>query len=107
MPTQNVNLSERQAKFIRESVNAGGYCNASEVVREALRLLEEQKRQNKLKLKKLREMIKQSSDQFQRGDFVVVGPGEIDHFMDGICSSTELRTASTFKSGASSTTRWI
>ena len=42
MPTQNVNLQDHQADFIRERVRMGRFQNASEVVRAGLRLLEQQ-----------------------------------------------------------------
>ncbi len=41
MPTQNVNLADHHANFIRSSVDSGRYRNASEVVRAGLRLLED------------------------------------------------------------------
>jgi len=42
MPTRNVNLSEQLDNFIEESVTSGNYQNGSEVVRAALRSLQEQ-----------------------------------------------------------------
>lgn len=37
----NVSLTPELEKFVSDKVEAGRYCSASEVVREALRLLEE------------------------------------------------------------------
>lgn len=41
MPTRNVLLTDRQEKLISELVGAGRYQNASEIIREGLRLVEE------------------------------------------------------------------
>jgi antitoxin ParD1/3/4 len=41
MPTQNVNLTDELARFVAAKVASGRYQNASEVVRAALRALEE------------------------------------------------------------------
>ena len=41
MPTRNVLLTDRQERMITELVGAGRYQNASEIIREGLRLVEE------------------------------------------------------------------
>ena len=53
----HVSLTDRLAAFVREKVESGRYNNASEVVREALRLLEEHDEIRQLKLDRLREAI--------------------------------------------------
>ncbi|MFM8478710.1 MAG: type II toxin-antitoxin system ParD family antitoxin [Planctomycetaceae bacterium] len=40
MPTKNVNLTEHYSEFVDQLVASGRYKNASEVVRDGLRLLE-------------------------------------------------------------------
>ena len=42
MPTRNINLTEHFNAFVERQVSSGRYSSASEIVREALRLLEEQ-----------------------------------------------------------------
>lgn len=42
MPTRNINLTDHFDRFIEAGIAAGRYQNASEVVRAALRLLEQQ-----------------------------------------------------------------
>ena len=41
MPTRNVVLTDRQEKLVDELVGSGRYQNASEVLREGLRLVEQ------------------------------------------------------------------
>jgi antitoxin ParD1/3/4 len=41
MPTRNVVLTDRHEAFIHRLVESGRYCKASEVMREALRSLEQ------------------------------------------------------------------
>ena len=52
MPTCNINLTEHLDHFVERQVASGRYSNASEIVREALRLLEEQEQERKAKLKR-------------------------------------------------------
>ena len=43
MATMNVSLPSDMAKFVEDEVEGGGYASSSEVVREALRLLQRDK----------------------------------------------------------------
>jgi antitoxin ParD1/3/4 len=55
MPTRNVVLTEYQAELVERLVASGRYQNASEVLREGLRLVEYQEEEAKVRLKALRE----------------------------------------------------
>lgn len=55
MPTRNVVLTDRQAELIERLVTEGRYQNASEVMREGLRLVEDNEERAKTHLKALRE----------------------------------------------------
>jgi antitoxin ParD1/3/4 len=57
MGGMNVNLTPQLEKLVREKVESGMYTSASEVVREALRLLEEQDRLKEVRLGHLRHDI--------------------------------------------------
>lgn len=63
----NVNLTPQLEELVRSKVASGLYTSASEVVREALRLLEEQDRMREAKVAQLRAEV-------QRG--LASGPGE-------------------------------
>jgi antitoxin ParD1/3/4 len=54
MPTRNVVLTEHQATLIEDLVARGRYQNASEVLREGLRLVETRESENSLRLQALK-----------------------------------------------------
>ena len=55
--TMNVNLTPQLEKMVRQKISSGLYSSASEVVREALRLMEEQDEMRAIKLARLRQDI--------------------------------------------------
>jgi antitoxin ParD1/3/4 len=57
--TMNVNLSPQLEAMVKAKVASGRYTSASEVVREALRLMEEQDQLRLLQLQQLRRDIHQ------------------------------------------------
>jgi putative addiction module CopG family antidote len=48
MPTRNISLTPEQDAFIEEAVKSGEYQNASEAVRDALRALQQRRREDAL-----------------------------------------------------------
>ena len=57
MPTRNVVLTESQARFVEQMVASGHYQNASEVLREGLRLVQAREAEQAAKLAALREAV--------------------------------------------------
>jgi len=57
--TMNINLTPQLEELVREKVSSGRYNSASEVIREALRLMEEQDRLRTAKLAQLRQDIRE------------------------------------------------
>lgn len=55
MPTRNVVLTDHQAALIDRLVKSGRYQNASEVLRDGLRMVEVQQAEDRARLKALRE----------------------------------------------------
>ncbi|MGH9741858.1 MAG: type II toxin-antitoxin system ParD family antitoxin [Candidatus Acidiferrum sp.] len=55
----NISLTPHLEKMIREKISSGSYNSASEVVREALRLLEQEDQLRVLKLQTLRQDIRE------------------------------------------------
>jgi antitoxin ParD1/3/4 len=76
MPTRNVNLTDHFDRFIEEGVTSGRYSNASEMVREGLRLLEEREEDRQAWLKWVREEAQKGIDAIERGEFVDVHSSE-------------------------------
>lgn len=70
----NISLTPHLEEMIREKIATGSYNSASEVVREALRLLEQADQLRALKMQKLREDIREGLDS---GPFTVFDPQEI------------------------------
>jgi antitoxin ParD1/3/4 len=66
----NVSLTPELEQLIHKKVESGLYLSASEVVREALRLLEERDRVNAMKLEELRKEIQVGLDQADRGQLL-------------------------------------
>lgn len=54
MPTRNVVLTDHQASVVEQLVSSGRYQNASEVLREGLRLVERREEEDALRLAALR-----------------------------------------------------
>lgn len=57
MPTRNVVLTDSQAQFVEQMVASGHYQNASEVLREGLRLVQARETEQAAKLAALREAV--------------------------------------------------
>lgn len=57
MPTRNVVLTDPQARFVEELVQTGRYQNASEVLREGLRLMQQRERGYAAHLEALRDAV--------------------------------------------------
>jgi antitoxin ParD1/3/4 len=70
MPTRNVVLTRHQEELIAELVDSGRYQNASEVLREGLRLVEQREAADAAKLEALREAARIGFDAVSRGEFV-------------------------------------
>lgn len=58
MPTRNVVLTDHQATFVAQLVASGRYQNASEVLREGLRMIEMRETETTARLASLREAIR-------------------------------------------------
>jgi antitoxin ParD1/3/4 len=70
----NISLTPHFEEMIREKIASGSYNSASEVVREALRLMEQEDQLRSLKVQKLRQDIKDGLDS---GPSAVFDPQEI------------------------------
>ena len=71
----NVSLTPELEKLVQSKVHSGRYLSASEVVREALRLLEERDQIRELKLHELKKFVAVGLDQADRGE---IAPLDVD-----------------------------
>jgi antitoxin ParD1/3/4 len=69
MPTRNVVLTKRQAELVARLVGSGRYQNASEVLREGLRLVEDRETEEKTRLKALRDAARVGIADIEAGRF--------------------------------------
>jgi len=69
MPTRNVVITDHQAAFIDHMVSVGRYQNASEVLRDGLRAVEQREAENAARLKALREAIQVGIASIEAGHF--------------------------------------
>jgi antitoxin ParD1/3/4 len=82
MPNRNVNLTEHLNRFIENGITSGRFSNASEVVREGLRLLEQREQEDTAKIEWLRGAAKEGFDAAGRGDYVALNSEEeLDSFL--------------------------
>jgi antitoxin ParD1/3/4 len=84
MPTRNISLTPEQDAFVEKVVKSGDYQNASEAVRDALRVLQQRRAEDALKLKALRVHIKAGVDALERGDFTEVDERDLDEYLEGL-----------------------
>ena len=66
----NVSLTPELEKFVAGKVESGRYTSASEVVREALRLLEEHERSRAAQLEEFNRELQRRLDSLDRGNYV-------------------------------------
>lgn len=90
MPTRNINLTEHFDRFIKRRVATGRYGNASEIVREALRLLEQCELERARKLQALRKAARAGFDAIDQGQGIVLkGDKALDEFLEDIAAKTK------------------
>ncbi len=69
MPTRNVVLTDHQTHLVEKLVSTGRYQNASEVLREGLRLIEDREAQDRARLRALREAARVGVADIDAGRF--------------------------------------
>lgn len=93
MPTRNVVLSEHQQPLVETLVQSGRYQNASEVLRDGLRLIEERERLEAAKLKALKQAARQAWADVSAGQYADVVDDRLEDFVGQIgCRAARLVT---------------
>jgi antitoxin ParD1/3/4 len=81
MPTRNVVLSDHQYALVEGLVQSGRYQNASEVLREGLRLVEERERTEEAKLKALKQAARQGWSDISAQRYTDVADDQLENFV--------------------------
>jgi antitoxin ParD1/3/4 len=76
VPTRNVVLTEQQAAMIERLVRSGNYQNASEVLRDGLRLVRQREAEDKARLTALRQAARVGLEDFDAGHYRAFPDGE-------------------------------
>lgn len=82
MPTRNVVVSDHQQALVETLVQSGRYQNASEVLREGLRLIEERERAEQAKLKALNQAARRGWRDISASRYADVGDDQIEDFVE-------------------------
>jgi antitoxin ParD1/3/4 len=92
MRARNVNFTKHHDEFIDQRVRSGHFNNASEVVREGLRLLEQELNEEQARIKWLRGATDDVLAEFDRGEGIPLSsPEEVKALLRG--TLTEVRTS--------------
>jgi antitoxin ParD1/3/4 len=78
MPTRNVVLTDQQAELVEKLVESGRYQNASEVLRDGLRLIQRRELEDTAKLAALRGALDEAEAAVAAGDIYDYGPALLD-----------------------------
>jgi antitoxin ParD1/3/4 len=81
MPTRNISLTAEQDAFVATIVEAGEYQNASEAVRDALRALQQRRREDALKLQVLRAQVQLGVAALDGGDATEIAERDLDSYL--------------------------
>jgi antitoxin ParD1/3/4 len=82
MPTRNVVLTDHQATFVEQLVASGRYQNASEVLREGLRMIERREFEESARLAALHEAARIGIVDIEAGRFCAFdAPGVLDRHL--------------------------
>ena len=84
MPTRNVVLTDHQQQVIESLVDAGRYQNASEVLREGLRLVERREAEDAARLEALRSVVRVGFDDLEGGRYVDVAEADLTTYIAGL-----------------------
>jgi len=77
----NFSLTPSLEQFVRDKASTGDYNNASEVIREAIRLLKEKDELRAIKLERLKAELQAGIDDIEQGNYTTINSAqELDNF---------------------------
>jgi len=90
MPTRNVVLTNEQARLVESLVSSGRYQNASEVIREGLRLIERREAEDAARLVALRAAANVGISALAQGAFrEFPDAGALEEYLNGIADRAD------------------
>ena len=92
MPTRNIVLTDHLDEVVDRLVKSGRYQNASEVLRDGLRMVEQREVREKAKLAALKEAAGVGFRDIDEGRFHDVDEGGLEKFMSGLGQQASKRT---------------
>ena len=90
MATRNVVLTDHLEQVVNDLVGSGRYQNASEVLREGLRLLEKREVEESAKLEALRKATSLGMMSLENGRFTEVRGEDLDQFISDLGEQASL-----------------
>jgi antitoxin ParD1/3/4 len=81
MPTRNVVLTQHHEEIIDQLVKSGRYQNASEVLRDGLRLVEQREAMESAKLAALKEAARIGFQEIEEGHFRDIDDSELEEYI--------------------------
>jgi antitoxin ParD1/3/4 len=84
MTTRNVNLTTMLDEYVEDRVRSGAFQNASEVVRDALRLHKARTDEDARKIERLNRLIQDGDDDIAAGRYVELDWDQVDSWLDGL-----------------------
>ena len=84
MPTRNISLTPAQDAFVDDVIERGEYQNASEAIRDAIRALQQRRREDALKLAVLRKELAVGADALDRGDYDDMSVADVGRYLDDL-----------------------
>ncbi len=84
MATRNVSLTEMLDAYVEDRVRSGSFQNASEVVRDALRLHKARADEEAHKAERFKRLTQAGLDDVEAGRYVDLDWDELDNWLDGL-----------------------
>ena len=84
MPIRRISLTTEHDAFVEQIVRSGEFQNASEVICDALRVLQRQRQDEATRLNALRTQVRAGAEALERGEFAEVEEADLDSYLDGL-----------------------
>jgi antitoxin ParD1/3/4 len=84
MATRNVSLTDMLDGYVEDRVRSGAFQNASEVVRDALRLHKARTDEEARKIERFNRLIQEGIDDYEAGRYEEIDLDHLDEWFDGL-----------------------